>query len=77
MRAERFELSLAERVLEWVSERMADERASATLVPGQVRGKTVMLIPHCEPGVEETHASAGLPAHLGVVLQAAGPVKVR
>ncbi|MFD6465820.1 hypothetical protein [Streptomyces goshikiensis] len=35
VRAERFELSFAEGVLEWVSERMADERASATLVPGR------------------------------------------
>lgn len=49
-----------------MSERIVDERASATPVPGQVGGQAVMLIP-----------SAGLSAHLGVVRQAAGPVRVR
>jgi uncharacterized protein involved in exopolysaccharide biosynthesis len=36
MRAERDELDVAERVLERVSEQLADERASAAPAPGQV-----------------------------------------
>ncbi|WP_436989830.1 hypothetical protein [Streptomyces sp. enrichment culture] len=53
VRAERDELAVAERVLERVSERIADERVSATSVPAQVGGRAVMLIPHRTSDVEE------------------------
>ncbi|MFJ2022121.1 hypothetical protein [Streptomyces nodosus] len=53
VRAERDELAVAERVLERVSEQLADEHASAAPMPGQVGGRAVMLIRHREPGVEE------------------------
>jgi hypothetical protein len=33
---------------------LAEERASARPVPGQVAGRTVMLIPHREPGTDES-----------------------
>lgn len=45
-------------------------------VPGQVAGRTVMLIPHREPGVEED----SLPWDqriIAAVRQAAGPVMAR
>ncbi|MFF3735526.1 hypothetical protein ACFYXM_36020 [Streptomyces sp. NPDC002476] len=51
VRAERDELAVAERVFERLSEQLADERASAAPVPGQVGGRAVMLVPHREPGV--------------------------
>ncbi|MEW2631977.1 hypothetical protein AB0903_10015 [Streptomyces sp. NPDC048389] len=54
VRAERGELAVAERALERVSEQLADERAAATPMPGQVGGRAVMLIPHRAPDVEET-----------------------
>lgn len=50
VRAERDELAVAERVLERVSEQLAEERSSARPIPGQVGGRAVMLIPHREPG---------------------------
>ncbi|MGW4518375.1 hypothetical protein ACWEO4_42190 [Streptomyces sp. NPDC004393] len=50
VRAERNELAVAERVLERVSEQLADERASVTPAPGQVGGRAVMLIPHRTSG---------------------------
>ena len=54
VRAERNDLAVAERVLERVSEQLADERASAAPAPGQVGGRAVMLIPHRTPEMEET-----------------------
>ncbi|MFJ3725785.1 hypothetical protein ACIPYQ_24885 [Streptomyces sp. NPDC090045] len=72
VRAERDELAVAERVLERVSDQLADERASAALAPGQVGGRAVMLIPHRTPDVEETM----LPPDYQRVL-AAGPVMAR
>ncbi|MET9887633.1 hypothetical protein ABZZ20_31765 [Streptomyces sp. NPDC006430] len=77
VRAERDELAVAERVLERVSEQLADERASAAPVPGQVGGRAVMLIPHREPGVEETMLPPGYQRILTAVRQAAGPVMAR
>ncbi|MER8160881.1 hypothetical protein [Streptomyces sp. NPDC094472] len=75
VRAERDELAVAERVLERVSEQLADERASAMPAPGQVGGRAVMLIPHRAPDVDM------LPSDyqriLAVVRQAAGPVMAR
>lgn len=76
-RVERDELAVAGRVLERVSEQLADERASAALAPGQVGGRAVMPIPHRTSGVEE----AALPSHyqriLAAVRQGAGPVMAR
>ncbi|GAA2225680.1 hypothetical protein GCM10010360_54180 [Streptomyces nogalater] len=43
MRAERDELTVAEQVLERVSEQLADERASVTPTPGQVTGRTLIV----------------------------------
>ncbi|WP_254391013.1 hypothetical protein [Streptomyces sp. AC550_RSS872] len=54
VRTEPDELAVAERVLDRVSEQLADERFSAAPAPGQVGGRTVMLIPHRTPDVEET-----------------------
>ncbi|MFI6475959.1 hypothetical protein ACIBL5_37705 [Streptomyces sp. NPDC050516] len=73
VRAERDELAAAERVLERVSEQLADERASAAPVGGQA----VMLIPHRAPGVEEATLPPDYQRILAVVQQAAGPVMAR
>ncbi|MDG9702571.1 hypothetical protein [Streptomyces sp. DH37] len=77
VRAERDELAVAERVLERMSEQLADERASVAPVPGQVGGRTVMLIPHRTPSVEETTLPPDYQRILAAVRQAAGPVKAR
>ncbi|MGJ5797968.1 hypothetical protein ACSCB1_02150 [Streptomyces europaeiscabiei] len=77
IRAERDELAVAERVLERVSEQLADERASTAPVPGQVGGRAVMLIPHREPGVEETMLPPDYQRILAAARQAAGPVMTR
>ncbi|MFF4551376.1 hypothetical protein ACFY1J_45920 [Streptomyces sp. NPDC001406] len=77
VRAERDELAVAERVLERVSEQLADERASAAPMPGQVGGRSVMLIPHREPGLEETMLPPDYQRILAAVRQAAGPVMAR
>ena len=77
VRAERDELAVAERVLERVSEQLTDERASAAPAPGQVGGRAVMLIPHREPGVEETMLPPDYQRILAAVRQAAGPVMTR
>ncbi|MFJ2938523.1 hypothetical protein ACIO8G_38005 [Streptomyces sp. NPDC087219] len=53
VRAERDELAVAERVLERMTGQLAEERASARPMPGQVGGRAVKLIPHREPGVKE------------------------
>ncbi|WP_427164319.1 hypothetical protein ACQF4J_01900 [Streptomyces sp. C1-1] len=62
VRAERDELAVAERVLERVHEQLADKRASAVHLPGQVDGRSVMLTPHREPDLEETSATSLPPA---------------
>jgi hypothetical protein len=77
VRAERDELAGAERVLERVSDQLADERASAAPLPGQVGGQAVMLIPHREPGMEETTLPRDYQRILAAVREAAGPVKAR
>lgn len=63
VRAERDELAIAERVLDRVSEQLADERASAAPAPGQVGRSSgdADPAPHAECGGD--HAPAGLPAH--------------
>ncbi|MEV5149345.1 hypothetical protein AB0L14_34370 [Streptomyces sp. NPDC052727] len=77
VRAERDELTVAERVLERVSEQLADERASAAPAPGQVGGRAVMLIPHRTPDMEETMLPPDYQRILATVRQAAGPVMAR
>lgn len=77
VRAERDELAVAERVLERMSEQLADERASVAPVPGHVGGRAVMLIPHCTSGVEETTLPPDYQRILAAVRQAAGPVMAR
>ncbi|WP_328743044.1 hypothetical protein OG436_31510 [Streptomyces caniferus] len=77
VRAEPDELAVAERVLERVSEQLADERASAAPAPGQVGGRTVMLIPHRAPDVEETMLPPDYQRILAAVRQAAGPGMAR
>ncbi|MEU0820274.1 hypothetical protein [Streptomyces mirabilis] len=77
VRAERDELAVAERVLDRVSEQLADERASAAPAPGQVGGRPVMLIPHRTPDVEETMLPPDYQRILAAVRQAAGPVMAR
>ncbi|GAA5063670.1 hypothetical protein [Streptomyces similanensis] len=73
IRAERDELAVAERVLERVSEQLAQERAETAPVPGQVSRQAVMMIPHRAPGVEETALPADYQRILAAVRQAAGP----
>ncbi|MEV0299551.1 hypothetical protein [Streptomyces prasinus] len=81
VRVERDELAVAERVFERVSEQLAEERASAAPAPGQVGGqvggRAVMLIPHREPGGEETMLPPDYQRILAAVRQAAGPVMAR
>ncbi|KJY42401.1 hypothetical protein VR41_07985 [Streptomyces sp. NRRL B-1568] len=77
VRAERDDLAVAERVLERVSEQLADERASAAPMPGQVGGRSVILIPHREPDLEETMLPPDYQRILAAVRQAAGPVMAR
>ncbi|MGN5376540.1 hypothetical protein ACQ4WX_00140 [Streptomyces lasalocidi] len=77
VRAERDELAVAERVLERVSEQLADERAKAAPTPGQVGGRAVMLIPHRTPDMEETMLPPDYQRILAAVRQAAGPVMAR
>ncbi|MEU7050843.1 hypothetical protein [Streptomyces eurythermus] len=74
VRAERDKLAVAERVLERVSEQLANERASAMPTPGQVGGRAVMLIPHRAPDVEEAMLPPDYQRILAAVRQAAGPV---
>ncbi|MFF7369627.1 hypothetical protein [Streptomyces tricolor] len=77
VRAERYELAVAERVLERVSGQLAEERSSDLPTPGQVAGRAAMLIPHREPGVEESTLPPDYQRILTVVRQAAGPVMAR
>ncbi|MEU0822404.1 hypothetical protein [Streptomyces mirabilis] len=77
VQAERDELAVAERVLDRVSEQLADERASAAPMPGQVGGRSVVLIPHREPDLEETMLPPDYQRILAAVRQAAGPVMAR
>lgn len=77
VRAERDELAVAERVLERVSEQLADERAAARPTPGQVGGRAVMLLPHRAPDVEEAAFPSDYQRILAAVRQAAGPVMAR
>ncbi|MFE7935613.1 hypothetical protein ACFU6S_44225 [Streptomyces sp. NPDC057456] len=77
VRAERDELAVAERVLERMSEQLADERASAEPIPGQVGGRAVMLIPHHTSCLEETALPPDYQRILAAVRQAAGPVMAR
>ncbi|WP_432091349.1 hypothetical protein [Streptomyces sp. NRRL F-5630] len=53
VRTGRDELAVAERILERITGQLAEERASAESMPGQVGGQAVTLIPHRAPGVEE------------------------
>ncbi|MFG2127091.1 hypothetical protein ACGFNV_04755 [Streptomyces sp. NPDC048751] len=77
VRAERDELAGAEKVLERMSEQLAEERASAGPAPGQVGGRAVMMIPHRTSGVEETMLPPDYQRILAVVREAAGPVMAR
>lgn len=77
MRAERDELAVAERVLERVSEQLADERASAAPAPGQMGGRAVMLVPHRTPDMEETMLPPDYQRILATARQAAGPGMAR
>ncbi|MFE1885780.1 hypothetical protein [Streptomyces diastatochromogenes] len=77
VRAERDELAAAERVLERMTGQLAEERASAGPMPGQVGGRAVMMIPHREPGVEEDVLPFDDQRIIAAVRQAAGPVMAR
>ncbi|MFJ8158736.1 hypothetical protein [Streptomyces sp. NPDC094468] len=77
VQAERDELAFAERVLERVSEQLANERATAAPAPGKVGGRAVMLIPHRTPVTEATMLPPDYQRILAVVRQAAGPVMAR
>ncbi|MEU4985815.1 hypothetical protein ACWDVX_14520 [Streptomyces tendae] len=77
VRAERDELTVAEKVLERMSKQPAEERAAFTPAPGQVGGQAVMMIPHRAQDVEETMLPPDYQCLLSVVRQAAGPVMAR
>ncbi|GHE13813.1 hypothetical protein [Streptomyces alanosinicus] len=77
VRAERDELAVAERVLERMSEQLADERPSVAPAPGQVGGRTVMLIPHRTPDIDESLLPPDCQRILAAVRQTAGPVMAR
>jgi hypothetical protein len=77
VRDERDELAVAERVLERMTVQLAEERASARPVPGQVAGRTVMLIPHREPGTDESMLPPDYQRIIAAVRQAAGPIMAR
>ncbi|MEV5283296.1 hypothetical protein [Streptomyces sp. NPDC051994] len=77
VRAERDELAVAERVLERMTGQLAEERASARPMPGQVGGRAVMLMPHREPGMEEESLRWDYQRIIAAVRQAAGPVMAR
>ncbi|MFD5483656.1 hypothetical protein [Streptomyces hawaiiensis] len=77
VRAERDELAVAERVLDRMSEQLADERASAVPALGQVGGRAMMLIPHRTPDAEEGVLPSDYQRILAAVRQASGPVMAR
>ncbi|MFD8525211.1 hypothetical protein ACFV2D_35150 [Streptomyces capillispiralis] len=77
VRAERDELTIGEKVFERVSGQLAQERASAAPVPGQVGGRAVMLIAHRTTDVEESVLPPDYQRILAAVRQAAGPVMAR
>ncbi|WAP53523.1 hypothetical protein [Streptomyces sp. S465] len=77
VRAEQDEPAVAERVLERMSEQLADERAFVAPAPGQVGGRAVMLIPHRTPDMEDTTLPPDYQRILAAVRQAAGPVMDR
>ncbi|MFD4578194.1 hypothetical protein ACFWNK_38600 [Streptomyces sp. NPDC058417] len=77
VRAERDELAVAEKVLERMSEQLAEERAAFAPAPGQVAGRSVMLVPHRAPDVEESMLPPDYQRILCVVRQTAGPVMAR
>ncbi|WP_405783563.1 hypothetical protein [Streptomyces sp. NBC_00859] len=77
VRSERDELSEAERVLERVSEEIAGERASVSPAPGHVAGRTVMLVPHRGPEIQEAMLPPDYQRILSIVRQAGGPVTAR
>ncbi|MET7854953.1 hypothetical protein ABZT48_43980 [Streptomyces avermitilis] len=77
VRAERDELAVAERVLERMIGQLAEERLSLRPVPGQVGGRTVMLIPHREPGSDESLLPQDYRRIIAAVRQSAGPVMAR
>ncbi|MET9148120.1 hypothetical protein [Streptomyces sp. NPDC004042] len=56
---------------------LAEERASARPMPGQVGGRAVMLIPHRERGQEENTLAWDYQRIIAAVRQAAGPVMAR
>ncbi|WP_326701495.1 hypothetical protein OG909_31780 [Streptomyces sp. NBC_01754] len=77
VQAERNGRVVAGRAFERVSEQLADARASTVPTPGQVGGRVVTVIPHREPGVEETMLPSDSQRTLAAVRQAAAPVKTR
>ncbi|MEV5086278.1 hypothetical protein AB0K74_49115, partial [Streptomyces sp. NPDC056159] len=77
VRAERDELAVAERVLQRMTEQIADERAEAGSPIVQVAGRAVRLVPDRAPGVEDGVLPAEYQRILAAVRQAAGPVATR
>ncbi|GHH45835.1 hypothetical protein [Streptomyces candidus] len=61
-------------VEEQLAKQLAEERASAAPIPGQVAGRAAMLIPHREPGVEEGSPPWDYQRIITAVRQAAEPV---
>ncbi|MFE4416021.1 hypothetical protein [Streptomyces sp. NPDC056821] len=77
VRAGRDELAVAERVLQRMTEQIADERAEAGSPIVQVAGRAVRLVPDRAPGVEDGVLPAEYQRILAAVRQAAGPVATR
>jgi hypothetical protein len=68
---------VAERVWQWMSEQLTDERTEAGSPVVQVAGRAVRLVQDRGPGVAESALSAEYQRILTVVRQAAGPVATR
>ncbi|MBM7443231.1 hypothetical protein [Streptomyces sp. HB132] len=77
VRAERSELAVAERVLQRMSEQIAEEQAVVGSQVTHVAGRAVRLVPDRAPGLEESALTPDYQRILAAVRQAKGPVATR
>ncbi|MFF1361034.1 hypothetical protein [Streptomyces sp. NPDC058297] len=80
VRAEREDLEVAERVWERMRRLLdveEDERQAEPAVPAQVGGRGVLLVPHRGPDTGEDALPTDYQRLMGIVREAAGPVKVK
>ncbi|GAB2712282.1 hypothetical protein [Kitasatospora kifunensis] len=77
VRAERDELAVAERVLQRMTEQIADARATAAPETAQVGGRKVLLVPHRGECPDESALPGDYRRILSIVRAVGGPVQVR